>query len=350
MNVNREIIGEISTGEIIYKYTLSNSHISVGIINFGGIITSLTVNDKNKKPTDIVLGFDDINDYFKKHPFFGALVGRTAGRIANGEFEIDETKYSLAKNENGVTHLHGGNEGFDKAVWESEAFETDDSVGVDLTYLSKDGEEGYPGNLEVNVTYELNDNDEFILWYSAKSDKNTPVVMTNHSYFNLNGADSKKNILNNQLKIDADYFLALDEKCIPIEKRKVEKTPMDFRNGMKIGDNINDNFPQIQQTSGYDHPWLLNERSEADVCISVYNPDNGIKMEISTDQQCVVCYTSNKMDGIEGKNGATYNKHHGFCLETQALPDAVNHPDFPSSIVTPETPYEQKTVWKFSSE
>ena len=343
MNSSKKFFGVIPTGEDINEYTLSNNDISIGIINYGGIITSLCVPDKNGKSTDIVLGYKTLEEYLKNAWSFGAIIGRVAGRIQDAKFKLNDKFYKLAKNENNNTHLHGGIKGFSKVVWDVEEFYTDSSVGIKLHYFSKDGEEGYPGNLNVTVQYELNNSNEFIINYSATTDKPTPVSLTNHSYLNLNGESSNKSVINHKLQIYSAHYVALDNNLAPLGIKKVDNTPLDFRSGMLVREKITDEF------NGYDHVWLLDKIKKNLHNINVLNPDNGIKMEIFTNQPCVVCFTSNGMDGsMKGKKNTPYNNHAGLCLETQGVTDAVNHPEFPSIIISPEKPYIQNTIWKFS--
>lgn len=350
MKVTRKLYGKIFAKEV-YLYKLDNGNMSVGIITYGGIITSIKVPDRNGKKTDIALGFKGLDSYLKDDAYLGALIGRTAGRIADGKFTLEEKTYQLAKNEGGIKNLHGGTKGFNQYIWGAADKKDENSVSLTLSRLSPDGEEGFPGNLNAMVTYKLNANNEFSIDYLATTDKATPVVMTNHTYFNLNGESSKSDILNNILMIDADSFIPIDSKSIPLGKlESVTNTPMDFRKETAIGKRINDDFEQIKQTRGYDHPWALNSPSPKKASISAYSPKSGIKIEVCTDQSGVVIYTSNFMDGTKvGKSGYGYPKNYAFCLETQGFPDSVNHPNFPSVIAVPKKPYKQKTIWKFST-
>lgn len=350
MKITKKLYGILS-GREVHLYTLDNGKMSVGIITYGGIITSIKVPDKNGKKTDIVLGFKDLDGYLKDGSYLGALIGRTSGRIAGGKFTLDGETYQLAKNEAGLKNLHGGTKGFNQYIWDAADKKDDSSVSLTLSRLSPDGEEGFPGNLNVIVKYKLNVDNEFIIEYLGTTDKDTPVVLTNHSYFNLNGKSSKTDILNNVLRVDADKFISIDSISIPLGKlESVTNTPMDFRKKTAIGKMINDDFAQIKQTKGYDHPWALNTPSSKKISISAYSPVSGIKIDVFTDQAGVVIYTSNFMDGTKvGKSDFGYPKHYAFCLETQGFPDSVNHPNFPSVIATPKKPYKQKTIWKFST-
>ncbi|MEI6056821.1 MAG: aldose epimerase family protein [Lentisphaerota bacterium] len=350
MKITKKLYGKISDKEV-YLYTLDNGKMSVGIITYGGIITSLKVPDKKGKLTDIVLGFKNLDGYLKNDAYFGALIGRTSGRIADGKFSLDGKTYQLAKNDAELKNLHGGIKGFDQHIWEAADQKDSDSVSLTLSHLSPDGDEGFPGNLNVMVTYKLNIKNEFSIDYLGTTDKATPVVLTNHSYFNLNGEPSKMDILNNVLRIDADHFIPTDKISIPLGKlESVAGNPMDFRKETAIGKRIDDDFAQIRQTRGYDHPWALNTPSITKASISAYSPESRIKIDVCTDQVGVVIYTSNFLDGTKvGKSRFAYPKNYAFCLETQGFPDSVNHPNFPSVIATPKKPYKQKTIWKFSN-
>ncbi|HBM16103.1 MAG TPA: galactose-1-epimerase [Lentisphaeria bacterium] len=350
MRITKKLFGTLS-GREVYLFKLDNGKMSAGIITYGGIITSLLVPDRKGKKTDIVLGYNDLDSYLKNDVYFGAIIGRTSGRIANGMFKIAGRTYQLAKNEAGLKNLHGGIKGFDQQIWDAIEKKDDNSVSLVLSRISPDGEEGYPGTLNVIVTYKLNSDNEFSIEYQASTDKPTPVVMTNHTYFNLNGETSRKDILNNVIRVDSDKYIPTDKFSIPLGKlENVENTPMDFRKETDIGKKINDDFAQIRQTRGYDHPWVLNSPSLSKASISAYSPDSGIKIDVCTNQPGLVFYTSNFLDGSKiGKSGHCYPKQYAFCLETQGLPDSVNHPAFPDTIATPIKPYKEKTIWKFST-
>lgn len=350
MKITKKLYGKLS-GKEVYHYTLDNGKMSVGIITYGGIITSIKVPDKNGRQTDIVLGFKDLDGYLKDDAYLGAIIGRTSGRIADGKFTLNNKVYQLARNQAGINNLHGGKKGFDKYIWDAADQKDNESVSLTLSRLSIDGEEGFPGNLNVMITYKLSADNEFTIEYLGTTDKDTPVVLTNHSYFNLNGESSKIDILNNILRVDADNFIPIDSKSIPLGKlQSVSNTPMDFRKETAIGKRINDDFAQIKQTRGYDHPWVLNDPSTKKASISACSPLSGIKIEVFTEQLGVVIYASNFMDRTKiGKSGFGYPKHYAFCLETQGFPDSVNHPNFPSVIAIPKKPYKQKTIWKFSN-
>lgn len=352
MKISKKLFGKLNSGEGIDEYTLDNGIVSVSILNYGGIITSLNIPDRLGKLVDIVLGFDKLEKYADNSPYFGCIIGRCAGRINAGKFDLNGKAYMLAKNgDKGTIHLHGGIKGFDKYVWAAAEISAPDFIGISLSRLSPDGEEGYPGNLRVTVTYKLTNNNEFILDYCAATDKNTPVALTNHTYFNLNGESSGKDILDTVLTVNADRYLPLGDNSVPTGKLEdVTDTPMDFREPAEVGKRIGEDFAQIRKAGGYDHPWILNKNASSFPDIVAFNPRNGIKMEIQTDQPCVVIYTSNKLDNsVKGKKNFTYRQHYGICFEAQGFPDAVNHSNFPSAIVTPGNFYKQTTIWKFSN-
>lgn len=337
--------GQTPDGVDVEKYILTNANgMTVSIITYGGIVTSIEVPDKNGKPVDVTLGYDTLEEYIEDNPYFGALVGRYANRIAFGSFTLDGTGYSLATNNN-QHHLHGGEVGFDKVVWKAQALLVDGASGVRLSYISPDGEEGYPGELQVTVIYTLNDNNELTVDYTAATDAATIVNLTHHSYFNLNGCQS--DVLNHQLTINADAYTPVDEGLIPTgEIRPVEGTPFDFRQAKAIGADIEDT------EGGYDHNFVLNEGAEElSFAARAVSPATGISMEISTTEPGIQFYSGNFLDGsITGKAGIVYNKHYGFCLETQHFPDSPNQPDFPSVVLRPGETYKHLTVHTFGIE
>ncbi len=341
MSIKKELFGK-ADGKDVFLYTLENKNgLIAKITNYGAIVTSLIVPDKNGKFDDIVLGFDSLQDYLDGHPYFGAIVGRYGNRIAKGRFSLDGVEYTLATN-NEKNHLHGGIKGFDKAVWNAEEFESNDGVGLKLSYISPDGEEGYPGNLSVKVTYTLTNNNELKIDYEAETDKATPVNITHHGYFNLAGA-GKKDILDHILQIDADKYTVVDETLIPTgELRNVENTPMDFIAPHLIGERIE------HVSGGYDHNYVLNNNGKMVKVIKVYEPESGRIMEVLTTEPGVQFYSGNFLDGTNiGKDGKVYYKHYGFCLETQHFPDSPNQPDFPSTILKPGEKYGYTTIYKF---
>jgi aldose 1-epimerase len=330
----------------VYLFTLSNQKgITIKITNYGGIITHIIVPDKNGKMGDIALGYDSLKGYLEATPYFGAIVGRYANRIAKGRFVLDGKNYQLAVN-NGNNTLHGGIKGFDKVVWD--ASESSDSTGVSLilSYLSKDGEEGYPGNLSVKVTYTLSNDDEFTTLIEATTDKATPVNLCNHSYFNLSECDT--NILGYFLTINADRFTVVDDELIPTgELRPVKGTPMDFTTPYLIGQRIDK--VSGAPPGGYDHNYvLLKNPSELSLAAILEDPVSGRRLDIRTTQPGVQFYSGNFLDGtINGKGGKKYQKHWGLCLETQHFPDSPNQSSFPNTILRPGEKYSVTTVYKF---
>jgi aldose 1-epimerase len=350
--VRAEPFGKTRDGRPVDLYTFSNSQgLEVRVTNFGGIVESLRVPDKNGKMEDVVLGFDSIDGYLDNSPYFGAIVGRYANRIANGAFTLDGVKYSLAKN-NGENSLHGGRIGFNKMVWDAKSFKTSKASGLTLTRTSPDGEEGYPGNLKVQVTYTLTDENQLILDYEAVTDKATPLNLSHHSYFDLAGEGSG-DILGHELMINADRFTPIDGSLIPTgELRAVKGTPLDFTKPTAIGARINDNYDQLQLGRGYDHTFVINRKDDSlTLAARVREPKSGRVMEVFTTEPAVQLYTSNFLDGsIVGKHGHAYQKRSALCLETQHFPDSPNHPAFPSTILRPGTTFRSQTIYKFSTE
>lgn len=341
--------GTLKDGSKISLYTLRNSNGAVvKVMNYGGIITSFEVPDKNGNLVDVVLGYDSLAQYEKRNPFFGALVGRYGNRIANAKFSLDGVEYELAKNNNG-NHIHGGTKGFDKVVWAIEEAPSSDGVAIKLSYLSKDMEEGYPGNLNVEVTYTLTDDNAFQIDYKATTDKKTIVNLTQHAYFNLNG--NKSDVLNHEISINGDQLVAVNEALIPKgELMPVEDTPFDFRTPFRIGERIDNDHEQLRFGKGYDHCWVINGQpgGEARPAAEVYDPMSGIEMTVYTTEPGIQFYTGNFLDGtITGKNGVVYNKRSGFCLETQHFPDSPNQSQFPSVVVSPGETYTSRTIYQF---
>jgi aldose 1-epimerase len=349
MNVQEQAFGQTPDGHKVKLYILTNSNgLKARIMTYGAAVVSLEVPDRNGKFDDITLGYDNLDGYVKNNPYFGVIVGRYGNRIAKGRFTLDGTTYKLATN-NGENHLHGGIKGFDKVVWDAESFEQKDAVGVKLTYLSKDGEEGYPGNLKCSVTYTLTNNDELKISYEAETDKATVINLTHHSYFNLAG-QGKGDILGHELMINADKFTPTDKGSIPTGAlQSVKGTPMDFTKPCAIGARINDDFEQLRFGKGYDHNWVLNKKGkELTLAARAYEPNSGRVLEIYTTEPGVQFYSGNFLDGsITGKQGKVYKQRYGFCLETQHFPDSPNKPQFPSTILRPGQKYTQLTVHKF---
>jgi len=340
--IDRTSFGKID-GKSVMLYTIINKNgLTVKITNYGGIVTSLMVPDTGGNFADVVLGFDLLSEYMVSTSYFGALVGRYANRIAGGKFSLDGQEYILARN-NGPNHLHGGTKGFDRVVWDAEEIRTRDGHGLKLTYTSTDGEEGYPGSLEVAVTYSLTDSDELMIDYTATTDKATPVNLSHHSYFNLAGAGNG-DILSHHLFIDADKYTVVNDNLIPTgELRNVAGTPLDFRKPVRIGQRIN------QVKGGYDHNFILNNKGYFARVAEVFEPVSGRVMEVFTTEPGLQFYSGNFLDGTaKGKEGKVYNKHYGFCLETQHYPDSPNQPAFPNTILKPGEKYQQTTMYRFS--
>jgi aldose 1-epimerase len=344
MNIKKEPFGQTGDGKKVWLFTLRNDHnITMKIINYGGILTSLLVPDKNGKVDDVVLGFNTLQEYLTDHPYLGALIGRYGNRIAQGKFVLNEKEYQLAAN-NGENHLHGGIKGFDKKVWDAAELKSNEEVGVKLTYLSKDGEEGYPGNLSTTVTYFLNNNNEWVITYEATTDKPTVINLTQHSYFNLAGEGSG-DILGHEMMILADGYTAVNESLIPTgELKKVENSPMDFMTPKAIGARIG------EVPGGYDQNYILNRvGDQPSLAAKVYEPKSGRIMEVFTTEPGIQLYSGNFLDGtFKGKSGKSYQKHAGFCLETQHFPDSPNQLNFPNVILNPGKTYHQETIYKFS--
>jgi aldose 1-epimerase len=337
-------------GRPVILYTLKNSHgLEVHAMNYGGIIQAIRVPDRKGQFADIVLGHDTAEGYMPNPPYLGAIVGRYANRIANGTFTLDGKTYTLPKND-GPNTLHGGTtRTFDKVVWESQPLK--DKTGVAFEYLSKDGEEGFPGNLKVKVTYTLTDSNELVIDYEATTDKATPINVSQHSYFNLKGAGNG-DILDHEVMLNADRFTPVDKNLIPTgELRAVKGTPFDFTASTKIGSRIDDNYEQLVLGHGYDHNFVLNRKgSGMTLAARVYEPTTGRVLEVTTTQPAVQFYTGNFLDGtITGKEGHVYKRRYGFCLETQHYPDSPNHPDFPTTILKPGETFHQTTAFKFST-
>jgi len=332
------------------QFTLTNAHgIVVKVITYGGIITSIRTPDRSGHFDDIVLGFDSLAGYLKDSPYFGAIVGRYANRIANGQFSLDGTTYHLVKN-NGPNSLHGGVRGFDKVVWTGEPFQTDSGVGVTLRYTSKDGEEGFPGTLIARVTYTLTPRDELIVDYEATSDKATPVNLAQHTYWNLRGT-AGGDILDHRLSLDAAAFTPVDSTLIPTgEIAPVAGTPFDFRTETPIGARIGQENTQLRFGRGYDHNWVLDRGTRSGLvhAARLVEPSSGRTLDVSTTEPGVQFYSGNFLDGsIRGKGGRVYAHRSGLCLETQHFPDSPNHANFPSTILRPGTTYRSRTVFSF---
>ncbi len=350
-NMSREPFGTLPDGTAVELFTLRNpSGMEIKVTNYGGIITELKVPDRDGKIEDITLGYSNIDGYLKSSPYFGALIGRYGNRIANAQFKLDGATFKLPAND-GPNTLHGGTKGFDKVVWQAEPFEREGERGIVFTYTSPDGDQGFPGALNAQVTYTLNDKNELAFDYQATTDKPTVVNLTQHAYFNLAG-DGSGDILGHELTINADRFTPVDARLIPTGKlENVEGTPFDFRTKTSIGKGIDAAHEQIKRGGGYDHNYVLNRSGEGlALAARVEEPKTGRVMEVHTTEPGVQFYSGNFLDGsITGKNGHVYNKRNGFCLETQHYPDSPNQPSFPSTRLDPGQTYTSRTVYTFST-
>jgi aldose 1-epimerase len=346
--IHKMDFGKTGDGTPVDLYVLTNAKGSTAkVMTYGAILTELHVADRDGKFDDVVLGFDNLKDYLAAHPFFGATVGRVANRIAKGKFTLDGKEYTLAVN-SGPNAIHGGLKGFDKVVWKAEALPKADGAAVQFNYRSRDGEEGYPGNLSTTVTYTLTNENELKITYAATTDKATPVNLTNHSYFNLGGAKAR-DVLGHEIMLAADEYTPADNTLIPTgEIKPVRGTPLDLTRPIPIGARIAELKPT---PGGYDHNYLVRGGGKSLVLAArVYEPTTGRVMEMFTTEPGVQFYTGNFLDGKrKAKGGAAYGKHSGFCLEAQHFPDSVNHANFPSMILRPGESYAQTTVYKFST-
>jgi aldose 1-epimerase len=328
-------------GKDVFLYTLSSENkMTVRITNYGGIVISVIVPDREGKMDDVVLGFDRLQDYVDVHPYFGCIVGRYANRIAKGKFILDGKAYQLAKNI-GDNHLHGGIAGFDKKVWQAREIKEYDEAGIELTYISPDGEEGYPGELTVRVIYTLTPGNELKIRYFAQTDRPTPVNLTHHGYYNLKGAGNG-DMLDHELMINADRYTLVNKQAIPTgDLREVDGTPLDFRQPKLIRRDM------VLVESGYDHNFVLNTTGELVKAAVVNEASTGRWMEVYTTQPGMQFYGGNYLNNIKGKNGKIYQKHAGLCLETQFFPDSPNHPEFPDTILRPGEVFNSVTIYKF---
>lgn len=348
--VSHKPFGEVN-GKAVTLYTLTNAAgMKAEITDLGGIVVRLYAPDKEGKMADVVLGCADVACYMEHSPYFGCITGRYANRIAKGKFTLDGKEYTLATN-NDPNHLHGGEVGFNKRVWESSARVTDGEPTLKLSYTSPDGEEGYPGTLETTVTYSLTEDNGLKIHYEATTDKPTVINLTHHGYWNLAGHDSGKTILDHVLQLFCDTFTPTDETAIPTgEIRKVDGTPFDFTEPTEIGARIESEDQQIVFGKGYDHNFIINGTpGELRPAARVTEPDSGRVMEVWTTDHAVQLYTGNFLDGsFEGKDGVTYQHRQALCLEPQHNPDSPNQKNFPSVVLRPGETYEKTTVYKFS--
>ena len=349
MGLKKLAFGQTADGTLIDLYKLTNAGgMEVKITAYGATVVSLVVPDRRGKPADVVLGYDALEDYTAGEYYFGCIAGRYANRIAGGKFTLNGTVYRLATND-GQNHLHGGRRGFDKMVWQARQFQDKAGTGLKLTYLSPDGEEGYPGNLACTVIYTLGANNELKIDYRATTDNPTVVNLTNHAYFNLAGAGAG-DILNHELMINADRFTPVDDHLIPTgELRSVEGTPFDFTRPTAIGARINHDDAQLIPGKGYDHNWVLSQDAVGP-CLAAraYERQSGRTLEVYTTQPGLQFYSGNFLDnGIAAKVGQIYHHRGGFCLETQHFPDSPNQPNFPFTVLDPGSKYKHTTIYKF---
>jgi aldose 1-epimerase len=346
MKIQKDFFGNTGKEIDVFLYILSNDNgVEVKITNYGATVTSIKAPDKFGKIDEIVAGFDSLESYEMEHPFFGAICGRYANRIAKGTFSIEGETFHLPVND-GPNCLHGGNKGFNRVIWNSEPVETKDYVGVKLSYFSKDGEEGFPGNLTVEVIYSLNNKNELSIVYNAVTDKTTVVNLTNHSYFNPDGCQNT--IYDLLVTINADKYTEIDNTSIPTGKLiEVTNTPFDFRKPAKLGERI------TAIGGGFDHNFVLNKKTTNDFSFAatVFSPSTGRKIDVFTTEPGVQFYTANFLDGsLKGHNDIYYKKHCSLCLETQHFPDSPNHPAFPSTLLKKGEKYYQKTIYSFNVE
>ncbi|MBL7134858.1 MAG: galactose mutarotase [Phycisphaerae bacterium] len=351
MGVSSKPFGVTGDGEQVELFTLTNARgHAVRITNYGAIVTHLEVPDRDGEVADVVLGFDTLDEYLASHPYFGAVVGRLGNRLAGGKFTLDGLEYTIAQND-GPNSLHGGLKGFDKVLWQAEPRETPDGPALVLSYVSADGEEGYPGELSVRVTYTWTNRDVFRVEYQAETTKPTVLNVTQHSYFNLAGAGAG-DVLGHELQIFGDRFTPIDETLIPTgELRGVAGTPLDFRTPHVFGERIGADDEQLANGGGYDHNYVLNSADGSLArAVRVVEPTTGRAMEVWTTEPGVQLYSGNFLDSANvGKSGKTYHKHYGFCLETQHFPDSPNHPEFPSVVLRPGQTWRTTTEFRFSA-
>ena len=350
MKIEKKTFGKIE-GKAVELYTLRNNNkVELKVSTYGGIVTTFKLPDKNGELTDVVLGYHDLQGYIDKNPYFGSIIGRYGNRIGNAKFTLNNIEYSVGQNDS-ENSLHGGFKGFDKVVWTAKPHEGQENVSLELHYMSKDGEEGFPGDLKVAVIYTLTHDNEFRIDYTATTNKPTVVNLTHHSYWNLVG-EGLGDILNHILMLNADRFTPVDDGLIPTgEILPVEGTPMDFRVPTAIGERIDTDFLQLKLGKGYDHNWVLNkpDAEELSLAATVFEPTSGRFMEIFTTEPAIQFYSGNFLDGtIVGKSGRAYEFRSGFCLETQHYPDSPNKPNFPSVVLRPNEIYKTTTIYKFT--
>lgn len=347
--------GKTADGTPVEVFTLTNRHgVKLRAMTYGAIVLGLETPDREGKLADIVLGYNTLDEYIKDTPYFGAVVGRYGNRIAHGKFTLDGKDYTLATNNDpgGIKcSLHGGNKGFDKVVWRGQGVIKDGVPGVEFSYKSRDGEEGYPGNLAVSVTYLLTDDNEWRIHYSATTDQATPINVTQHSYFNLKG-EGNGDILGHELTIKGSKFTPVNTGLIPTgDLRPVKGTPFDFTTARRIGERVDAQDEQLGFAGGYDHNWVLDNRDGSlALAATVHEPTTGRVLEVFTTEPGLQFYCGNFLDGkLTGKSGKPYEFRNGFCLETQHYPDSPNQPSFPDTILRPGETFKSTTVYKFGA-
>ncbi len=348
-SIDKQLFGRAQDGCPIDLYTLSsNNGLQARVMTYGATLVSLRAPDRHGDVGETVLGFDDLEPYLGDHPYFGGIIGRYANRIANGRFTLNGKTYQLTRND-AVNHLHGGKVGFDRVIWNPQVINLPGAQQLVLCYLSRDGEEGYTGNLKAEVIYTVTDTNELRLDYAATTDQDTVVNMTQHAYFNLAAGDT---ILDHTLQLNADRFLPIDQNLIPTgEQRAVADTPMDFRRATRIGSRMSVADSQLETAGGYDHNWILNPGSgNCVMAAQLYDPLSGRLLLIETTQPGIQFYSGNFLDGRNiGRGGRKYFKHAGCCLETQHFPDSPNHSSFPSTVLKPQQLYRQTTIYRFET-
>jgi len=347
MKIQEKLFGTYQDESVIEYTLLNDSGMSVSCLNYGCIITKVLVPDRNGIVENVVLGFENFEDYLDLSPYFGSVVGRVAGRINHSKFELDGKTYQVTPNE-GINHLHGGKKGFNSVIWKTEPIEGENAIGLKFFYHSPDGEEGYPGNLDTTITYLLNNQNELSISYEARSDQKTIVNLTNHSYFNLSG-NIKRDCSDHILQLESDRFLELGEDLIPTGRMiDATNTPFDFKHGRLLKAGMKSSHPQnVLAGNGYDHPLVFSNKGENTVALS--EKESGRTLLITTDQPCVVLYTSNTLEGPFSISGVRARNYLGVCLETQGLPDAINQPEFPTIVLNPGEVYKAKTNYRFFS-
>jgi aldose 1-epimerase len=350
-SVTSASFGKLADSTDVSLFTLTNAQgMTMKVMNYGGTITSLTAPDKDGTFEDVVLGYDSLAGYLKNSPYFGALIGRYGNRIGKGKFSLEGKNYQLPLN-NDVNSLHGGANGFDKRFWNIEEYPVDNGAAIKLTYTSKDMEEGYPGNLNAQVIYHLTDNNELKLFYEATTDKTTVINLTQHTYFNLSG-NTKSDILQHELFLDADQFVPVDKTLIPTgELKAVSETPFDFKTPTAIGSRIDKKDQQLEFGLGYDHCWVLNTKGDTSkVAATLHDPTSGRVMSVYSSEPGIQFYSGNFLNGsITGKLGIVYQQRYGVCLETEHFPDSPNKKNFPSVVLKPGETYRTQTIYSFST-